>query len=617
MIKIENINIVFDQPLIEQGVLEVRQGQLTLVQGESGCGKTSLLSVLGLLTDQQQEIYRFNDQVISDDDFLRSEIRKRNIGFVFQDKSLFDHLNVYQNMLLYAEISGQKLSKEKAKNILAQVHLKKAIDKDITTLSGGEKQRLAIACALCKDPELLILDEPTSALDLKNAEIILDILREQAKRGKMIMMASHDPSLIEACEVVYTIDEGKLKKVKDQESQETNLRIHKQRKKIPIRFYLSYYRSFFKKNMVNQFVMLMVCGLCVAVLMARENVSKGYENKQLSKIDELLGTEILVTSQKNDQGMALYYQGLPAIREMTLKRISNLSNLQAMYPYYEIQVNGIDGMSTRCIIQPYTPNHPIGNYLLDGEMKENGIYITESLAKQMDQNVSFEHPVNIEGLLPDGTTYVFNDIQVDGILDKDYHNDYSNGNEIIFFPIEMMPEQDNIQALLVYSEHYDLVSALKEKIVQQDSELGVFSAFSRTTEGNSVMTNIRNFLNILALVIILLSILLIGLIYSGYMMNRKAEICLLRVNGLSKKEILKLVLIEMILQTIMISCMSLIMAYVGYQYFQKAADLSIQTRWYADILISQFFAFLLMFFPNFISLFIYQRVDMATTLRTD
>lgn len=617
MIKIENITIAFDRPLIVQGVLEVHPGQLTLVQGESGCGKSSLLSVLGLLTNQHQEIYQFNNQIISDDDILRSEFRKRNIGFVFQDKSLFEHLNVYQNMQLYAEVSGQKLNKEKALDLLAQVHLKKVIDKDITTLSGGEKQRLAIACALCKNPELLILDEPTSALDLKNVEIILEILREQANQGKMIMIASHDPSLINACDVVYAIDEGKLKKVKTKKSKEIDCKISSQKKKIPFRFYLSYYRSFFQKNIANQLLMLIVCGLCVTVLMARDSVSKGYENKQLSHIDTLLGTEIFVTSQANNRGIAFYYQEMPTISEMTLKRIQNLKHLQAIYPYYEINVNSIGGVQTNCVIQPYTQNSPIAHYLLDGEIEKGGIYITASLANQMEQDVSFEYPVSIVGILPDGTTHVFNDVQVDGILDKDYHNDYSYADKIIFFPIDLMPKQDDIQALLVYSDHYDSVISLKEDIAQQDSSLGVFSAFSRTTEGNSVMTNIKDFLNVLAFVILLLSILLIGLIYSGYMMNRKSEISLLRVNGLSKKEISKLVLIEMILQTIMISCISLVLAYFGYQYFQRVADLSIQTRWYSDIFRSQLFAFLLMFFPNSISLFIYQKVDMATALRTD
>ena len=212
MIEIKNINVSYNQQIVfKDSQIIIPDGQLTAINGKSGSGKTTLFYIIGLISCAKGYEYSYNGRNIDiTDDHLKSTLRKSKIGFVFQDKNLHEYLTIEENLKLYCLIAGLEYTQEKANTLLEKVHL--TIDPQTKTevLSGGEKQRLAIACALIKEPDIIIADEPTSALDDTNTKIIIELLKGIAHDGKMVIIATHNQNILKDCDIVYHLKNNQI-----------------------------------------------------------------------------------------------------------------------------------------------------------------------------------------------------------------------------------------------------------------------------------------------------------------------------------------------------------------------------------------------------------------------
>lgn len=176
-----------------------RKSEFVSVLGASGCGKTTLLNIIGGL-----DKYTSGDLVIngkstknfSDRDW--DTYRNHSVGFVFQTYNLIPHQSVLQNVEISLALSGvdKKTRREKAKNALIEVGLKSEINKKPNQLSGGQMQRVAIARALVNNPDIILADEPTGALDSETSVQVMDILKKVAK-DRLVVMVTHNPELAE------------------------------------------------------------------------------------------------------------------------------------------------------------------------------------------------------------------------------------------------------------------------------------------------------------------------------------------------------------------------------------------------------------------------------------
>lgn len=194
--------------------LEVPIRGMTVVAGPSGSGKSTLLSLLACMQRPDEGAVLIGDTdvvMISRRD--RRELRRDRLGIVLPQPSdnLLDHLDAAGNVRWAAGLRKGTATGDPPSNLdelLGSVGLADARHRRVRELSGGEQQRLAVACALAGGPELVILDEPTASLDRVNASALVDVLAAAASRGATLVIATHDPMVIEAGDVVAELDHG-------------------------------------------------------------------------------------------------------------------------------------------------------------------------------------------------------------------------------------------------------------------------------------------------------------------------------------------------------------------------------------------------------------------------
>jgi len=219
MIEAKNIHKVYSdskKPLsVLKGIsLKIEKGEFVAIVGPSGAGKSTLLHLLGGLDSptsgeiifQGEDIYKLNDEELA-------RARNIKIGFVFQFYHLLSELTVLENVLLPGLIGNQKADevKKSAMELLEKVGLNQRIDHFPSQLSGGEKQRVAVARSLINNPNLLLCDEPTGNLDSSSGEGIISLIKDINIKNKMtVVLVTHNMELARLAGKVYYLKDGLL-----------------------------------------------------------------------------------------------------------------------------------------------------------------------------------------------------------------------------------------------------------------------------------------------------------------------------------------------------------------------------------------------------------------------
>lgn len=619
MIKLENITIQYEQQLLDEAVMEIHPGKLTVIEGESGSGKTTLLYLIGLIKHSPSLQYSFNHQQIDlKNESLISNIRKNKIGYVFQENSLIPHLSIYDNFVLYNQMVGKQTDKVTVRKLLDEVALDMDVDQTTSTLSGGERQRLAIACALSKNPDLLILDEPTSALDEKNAMMIMRILRRLADSGKMIVLTSHDEDIVKLCDVQYKFENKKL--VTHQPiNEKSDMAFTLSKTKLKLSFYLSYFARYMKSKLFSFIVLFTVISFVITLMIGYQEIGKAFENEQLEALNDIANCEMLVTSKKDRYGEAVYRTDLPQISQIKIENIKNSKYCDAIYPFYQaystsVCYEGID-YEIYCTIQPYTAEKSLENIVQLIYDQKNEIYISHSLFQELEMDPESSLKLDVQYILPNGLEASLDAIQVAGVLPQNYQDYYSDNSYIIYVPYEQMPQLDNVHALLVYANHFNSIDQLKDVITDVDPEFGVFNRVFRVGYLEQVLDNVKKVTPFLMLILAIISVTLIIMIYVRYINNRRFEICLLKVNGMSKLEILKMMLIETLVQVMIISILSLIFLMMIYFAVSNWMNLDLSFQYSSSILKAIGLSVIYILPPSIVSIIIFQRQDPAVFLR--
>lgn len=194
--------------------LEINEGEFNAIVGPSGSGKSTLMNIIGALDRPTSGIYELNGTDISElDDSELSDIRNKEIGFVFQNFNVISRTNAIENVelpMLYAGI-GRKERRKRAEELLDIVGMSDRADHNPNELSGGQKQRIAIARAMANSPSILLADEPTGALDSATGRMVMDIFhRLNKEEHKTIVLITHSNELAAETDRILTINDGKI-----------------------------------------------------------------------------------------------------------------------------------------------------------------------------------------------------------------------------------------------------------------------------------------------------------------------------------------------------------------------------------------------------------------------
>ena len=174
--------------------IEIKEGEFVSIMGPSGCGKSTLLNILGMIDSPTNGDYFFMDNEVGHlSERGRSNIRKHNLGFVFQSFNLIDELTVFENVelpMLYTKVPSKE-RKSRVESLLENMNMMHRRNHFPQQLSGGQQQRVAVARAIVNDPKLILADEPTGNLDSSNGDEVMRILTDLNEKGTTIVMVTH------------------------------------------------------------------------------------------------------------------------------------------------------------------------------------------------------------------------------------------------------------------------------------------------------------------------------------------------------------------------------------------------------------------------------------------
>lgn len=196
--------------------IDIPAGKLTILKGRSGSGKTTLMNILSALDAPTEGDVSFDGQVYSEmEDAQKEQLRRKEIGFVFQAVALIPIMNAYENVdfamrLAEPELTAKEVD-ERIRETLALVGMEERMRHMPGQMSGGEQQRVAIARAVAHRPKVVFADEPTGAMDTESGLRVMQLFRNLIeKEGVTIVMTTHDPNLMELGDVVYELEDGEI-----------------------------------------------------------------------------------------------------------------------------------------------------------------------------------------------------------------------------------------------------------------------------------------------------------------------------------------------------------------------------------------------------------------------
>lgn len=223
-VSLRNVSKVYPGPgegevALRNVTLDLRGPGMLAVVGKSGCGKSTLLNLItGIDQPTEGEISVLKRRIHDLDETSGANWRKDSVGIVFQSFQLLPSLTALENVLLPMSLSKRLApdrQRERARELLEQVDLLAHAEKLPHALSGGQQQRCAIARALANDPSIIVADEPTGNLDTESSRRILDILIQLSRKGKLVVIVTHDPEVASLADQVVTLSNGQVESVTD------------------------------------------------------------------------------------------------------------------------------------------------------------------------------------------------------------------------------------------------------------------------------------------------------------------------------------------------------------------------------------------------------------------
>lgn len=576
------------------------KGELVSIIGESGSGKSTMMNLIGGLDSKFDGKLLVEGKNIGD--FSEKQLdayRKDKIGFVFQNCNLIPHLSILENVTIALTLSNVDKEEriEKAKRALAQVGLEKHINKKPNQLSGGQRQRVAIARALINDPEIILADEPTGALDSETTEQVLNIIKDIAEKGKLVIMVTHSEKVAAYSSRVIQICDGQIIKdtkndidfiVAQTETKEqiTEISISKQNLSFlsAIKLAANNMKQKLKRNILVA-LGVSIGIMSVVMMLALGNGIKAYFSNMIESFMNPLVVEVSMPQGEVDPNdpmasMQAVIGSKPSFKEENLAELANIDGVERVEKGFQyIAIAGTNSVSygdkkSELMGIVSATSVLTDSNIAEGRLPNEGeILVNKSTYEDLGEDVigkTVELTAVIEGQTITG------DFVVSGVYTAGENNtmaDMNNSIYVHYSDIEaLLAENGTVLApnmAYLVAENESAASDIKTTI----TELG-YGGSTQEVMGAQMMT----MLDILTLVLagiagislVVSSIMILVVLYIS-VVERTKEIGLLRAIGARSKDIKRIFVSEAFLIGISSGTLGIIIAYVTSIFVNKVS----------------------------------------------
>ncbi|MBO4765799.1 MAG: ATP-binding cassette domain-containing protein [Lachnospiraceae bacterium] len=474
MIRAEGIRIHFAKEIVNEGKISVPRGRITCLSGDSGSGKTSLLYLLGLFSSNGSCDFSIEGESVSlGDEESKNAIRREKYAFLFQDGALLEGVTVEENIHMMSLLGNERIGREHMIHLLKRVGLTEETLKQYPKqLSGGEQQRVALVCALAKNPVYYFVDEPTASLDEKSAAVVLKILGEEANKGKGVLIASHDSRVKALADYEYVIENREVILVKRGRNAGEVATGAQKEKKGPSSF--SFFRllkySFLrkKKNAVLRKVIVVFCAIAIVGYVILHGVLSEMRQLYDSLINQVSDREIFVVNNSTLVDTDYDKDGNRGITKDELERIQNMQGMKEVHPFYEF--------TSFCVVPGKTVADSVVTVETGGSKREVLFsYVETSAAATHFVVEPFFSELKLEThadqLREEGTTYVSHELaEALGISDSDLKRGAVTLRLSVFVPVRKFLMKERTAEREIEGEY-----AVPEKVELTLSVKGVLS----------------------------------------------------------------------------------------------------------------------------------------------
>lgn len=528
MIELNHINVSFKEKIIDNGSIRLYQG-VSLIVGKSGTGKTTLLYRIALISGDKNYNYMIDDHNIElKDDKVVASLRRNCIGYVLQDSNLLEQYNVIENLQHSSLLKDQNVDYE---DILKLVHLNVDKTQDIHSLSGGERQRLAIACALVKQPQILILDEPTSALDVENEKQIFHLLNMIAEKLNIyVIISSHSLLAHQYADNIYEIKDNKIIHIQEKTDSLNHKISFVNNKLLDISFYKNYIDHF--KKYYKYLTKMIYCIFIASILCASASclLIENNMNENIKIVNSLSLNQLYISHHKENMYLDNKNMKQDKINENDFNK---LNGIKGYYPVYAKKMN------------IYGNDVTVVPYFNEEELKEACVQIIS-----LENNTGLYTKLNMHDIVKQGQLEFYDTLKrenvkynMKGFLQNTYQCGFvkSQGDYIYMYfkDIEASKSQ-----LLGYTLFFNDIESLNEAKEILKDEYNVNDDFQDSTELQNIISSSQKTKWLISITIILITFFMLFIVMKEYMSKREIEFCLLKINGLSNIELIKMVFIE-------------------------------------------------------------------------
>lgn len=591
MLKLSNVRKSYyigkrEEEILKGISLEILDGQFNMIIGPSGSGKSTLLNIIsGIDKKFSGEIYYDNKDYreLDIDDY-----RSQNIGFVFQNFNLIEHISVEENIkiCMYLKSNYSKSDEKKVDLILKKLGIYEQKYKLPSQLSGGQKQRVAIARAIINDSKIIIADEPTGALDSNTSLEIMKILRNLCDEGKTIIMVTHDESLLKYADKVIKIKDGKIEDLKILNDSRKLVPVEEQssvKNGLSIRSIFKTVWNNIKTRKIRNLIVSMSTAIGVMAVLLGLSFGTGVENKMKNLFETVESQEAVIISAKTDSDQ----QGFNFNRALTNEEMSQIKSMMdsesiydsckvIMLNYSSIEYDGkeINKRQLGAITEFDVPVKREAMYnsndglLLAGNVVSNNeceALIPETIAKQM-LNIEENEELTSEKcneIINDELTIKKRDLVNGEVKEKEY-------NVKIVGVIKTDSGLADMKLVPVYLSHAAMDKAVSEleetkevygytyythspeesdKIVEKFSKDEKFTFSNIASVSKSISKSVKLIkasVTFIASISLIIAAVLIAIVLFNGVLERIKEIGIMRAIGYKRKNIIQIFLYESI-----------------------------------------------------------------------